>query len=97
MFRWNKARALMLRRYRIELATHTGIPGQTRTWPWRSQAPMGFATQIDCHCARGIGTMRKHRPGVCEKVQCGCKRYKRADERPADLRMLARCADELAA
>lgn len=94
--RWHKEQALMLRRYRIELATHAFLGPDRRRMAWRSLAPVGTAAEVACHCARGIGTMRKHRPGVCEKVRCSCKAWKRHDLRRADLRLraLAQVVDE---
>lgn len=56
MRRWHSERELMLKRWRQELGNHVYAAGMT----W--QAPPVMACGIECHCARGIGTMRKQRP-----------------------------------
>jgi len=63
MKRWHEDRDLMLRRWRMELGNHVGgflgpVKYAGATW----QAPPVMACGIKCHCARGIGTMRKQRP-----------------------------------
>lgn len=86
MKRWHQEKARMLRRYRQELASHANEHNRhARRMPWMSLAPLGTATNISCHCARGIGTMRKHRPLVCERTRCSCKAW-----RGLDLTMLER-------
>ena len=68
MRRWHAERNLMLRRWRQELANHS------RDYPRCFLAPPGDAAGVGCHCANGIGTMRKHRPFGCERPRCGlCK------------------------
>lgn len=57
MRRWHQERNLMLRRWRKELATHVQVGwGQM---PRESMVPASTACQVDCHCAAGMGTMRK--------------------------------------
>jgi hypothetical protein len=65
----------MLRRWRQELARHGFEVGQP--YPWCALAPPGDAEGIDCHCARGIGSMRKMRPFGCSKGRtCICRWHK---------------------
>lgn len=70
MRRWHapRERTIMLRRWRLELANH----GYEYGWPYPhcSPAPPGAAAGVDCHCARGIGTMRKQRPYGCGNARC---------------------------
>jgi hypothetical protein len=74
----------MYRRWRQELAIHTS------GYSWHSLAPPDCAIDVDCHCARGVGTMRKNRPLGCPNPRCYmCKGEKllapkgRADRRAA--------------
>jgi hypothetical protein len=84
MKRWHAEQALMFRRWRMELAKH-----EHRAL--FSLAPASIATSVSCHCANGMGTMRKHRVYGCENRMCFCKdekRYRRRDRwrlSPADL------------
>lgn len=64
MRRWHEDQALMTRRWRQELANH--LVDYNRC----ALAPPGDAHGIDCHCARGIGTMRKSRPYGCPNPRC---------------------------
>lgn len=65
MRRWHAERALMLRRWRMEIAEHEEmhhmalppIPPQSCDEP--------------CHCYRGPGFMRKQRPYGCTRPRCG--------------------------
>jgi hypothetical protein len=63
MYRWHAEHNLMLRRWRQELATHN----EARHC---SLAPPSLAPAVDCHCAQGIGSMRKRRPFGCTKARC---------------------------
>lgn len=54
----------MLRRWRMELAKHSS------GFSYGSLAPPSAAEGVDCHCARGIGTMRKSKPFDCGNPQC---------------------------
>ena len=63
----------MLRRWRKELAKHgEGDPHSKNHWgyPHDSMAPPSLACDVVCHCADGIGTMRKNRLD-CGNVRCG--------------------------
>lgn len=64
MQRWHRDRQLMLRRWRMELAKHgDGDPHSRRGgYPRYALAPSSLAASVDCHCADGIGTMRKATP-----------------------------------
>jgi hypothetical protein len=64
MRRWHTPRehALMFRRWREEMASHE--------YDWRCP-PTG---QDACHCAQGIGSMRKRTLG-CSRPRCGCCHY----------------------
>jgi hypothetical protein len=65
MKRWHEEVPLMYRRWRKELAKH----GQfDYGFSHDSLAPPSFACNVDCHCANGIGTMRKNR------LDCGTPR-----------------------
>lgn len=55
----------MHRRWRIELAVHA----EDRSYHW--PAPTSCAATTDCHCANGIGTVRKKKPLDCGRVRCG--------------------------
>lgn len=73
MRRWQSERNLMMRRWRQELGNHIGQvldPVKSAGEEW--EAPPVMACGIDCHCARGIGTMRKSRPYGCPNGRdCG--------------------------
>jgi hypothetical protein len=63
MRRWHEEVGLMRRRWRMELGNHVGGfmgPEEMANHCWL--APPSEAVGIKCHCARGIGTMRKQRP-----------------------------------
>jgi hypothetical protein len=63
MRRWHEERALMLRRWRMELGNHVGGFASDDSYAGQEWlAPPVLACGIKCHCARGIGTMRKQRP-----------------------------------
>jgi hypothetical protein len=64
MYRWHAERDLMLRRWRVELASHD------RSYSHMALAPPGIACTVDCHCANGMGTMRKTKPFDCGKPRC---------------------------
>lgn len=70
MRRWHapRERALILRRWRLELADHGSE--YDRPYPHCSLAPPDDADEIECHCSRGIGTMRKQRPYGCGNARC---------------------------
>lgn len=86
--RWHTEAALMLRRWRKELANHARVRVPERL------APPSEATGMACHCARGIGTMRKRRPYECQKRNCFCKLDKRFRPGIAQLRMDSRSAPD---
>lgn len=76
MRRFQEERALMLRRWRMELGNHTGgilDPVKSAGEEWL--APPGNACDVDCHCASGFGTMRKHRPYGCDRARCNLCHY----------------------
>jgi hypothetical protein len=68
--RWHTEHAMMLRRWRMELAKHE------HRAPF-ALAPPSVAATVSCHCANGIGSMRKHRVYGCERRHCFCKDEKR--------------------
>lgn len=59
MQRWHSETALMFKRWREEMATHN--------YDWRCP-PTGKDV---CHCAAGIGSMRKRTPHGCGNPRCG--------------------------
>ncbi len=61
MFRWHAERLLMLRRWKQELRKHKS----------EVQGLYGGTVEPTCHCLRGIGTLRKRKPGDCGRAQCG--------------------------
>lgn len=69
MRRWHSERELMLRRWRQELANHDFEYGQD--YPHGYLAPPSDAAGIDCHCAQGIGSMRKRTAYGCGNPRCG--------------------------
>ena len=69
MRRWHSERNLMVRRWRQELAWHSD------SYAWI--APPSLAPAIDCHCARGIGTMRKRTPLGCNRPRCQLCHYEK--------------------
>jgi len=72
MRRWHEERDLMMRRWRMELATHMGAcigPDRRPNQEW--PAPPAVSCDVDCHCANGIGTMRKNRVYGCGNPRCG--------------------------
>ena len=60
MRRWHAERALMLRRWKMEMEKHG--------YDWRNPPTDPNA----CHCAKGIGSTRKNRPYDCGRARCGC-------------------------
>lgn len=71
MRRWHLERDLMLRRWRQELANHGRYFGGDGDYPFEGLAPPACAVDVDCHCANGIGTMRKNRAYGCGNPRCG--------------------------
>lgn len=67
MKRWHspRERAIMLRRWREEITNHED-PFHERPWP--ALPPIG---EEQCHCYRGMGFVRKKKPGDCGKARCG--------------------------
>lgn len=66
MKRWRSERALMLRRWRQEIAKHEGRHS--------GEAPLPPSGDHLCHCYRGAGFLRKRRPHGCGRPRCGiCK------------------------
>lgn len=70
MRRWHAERDLMFRRWRQELANHSRRMGGDGDYPDEGLAPPSCAVDVDCHCANGIGTMRKIRPYGCGRARC---------------------------
>ena len=68
MKRWHEERALMFRRWKMEMEKH-GY--DWRNPPRPSCAPSKQGVRGVCHCAAGIGSMRKRRPYDCGKARCG--------------------------
>jgi hypothetical protein len=70
--RWHAEHAMMLRRWRMELANHE------HRAPF-ALAPPSAAANARCHCANGVGTMRKRHVYGCPKGgrRCSCKDEKR--------------------
>jgi hypothetical protein len=69
MKRWHSEISLMTRRWRQELANHDFEYGQN--YPHCYLAPPSDAKGISCHCAHGVGTMRKRTPYGCGNPRCG--------------------------
>lgn len=63
MRRWHAETRLMFRRWKIEMGKHG--------YDWRDPPTDPDA----CHCAQGIGSMRKKRPYDCGNVRCGICHY----------------------
>ena len=66
MRRWHspRERAIMLRRWREEIAKHEDM--------WFGQAPLPPTAGHDsCHCYRGMGFLRKRKPYDCGNPRCG--------------------------
>jgi hypothetical protein len=69
MYRWHSERSLMLRRWKQEMALHG--------YDWRNP-PDPKCDRNACHCAAGIGSMRKVIPLGCGKPRCGlCHPWKK--------------------
>jgi hypothetical protein len=74
MRRWHEERALMLRRWREEIAIHEGL--------WPPSCVIVLPPEIPdsssaCHCYRGMGFLRKHRPWGHSRPRCyTCKSRK---------------------
>ena len=62
MRRWHAERALMLHRWKMEMRKHG--------YDWRNP-PDPKRDKWACHCASGIGSMRKMRPFDCGNPRCG--------------------------
>ena len=62
MRRWHSEHALMFRRWKQEMAIHG--------YDWRNP-PDPKCDRNACHCAAGIGSMRKKAPLDCGKTRCG--------------------------
>lgn len=60
----------MLRRWRQELANHGRWFGGDGDYPTEGLAPPACAADVNCHCANGIGTMRKNRAYGCGNPRC---------------------------
>lgn len=97
MRRWHSERDLMLRRWRQELATHTdNAPDRGWGRPYDSMVPSVLACEIDCHCANGMGTMRKNRLD-CGKAHCGLCHYGKWDPKARNTKKRAAIQFELEA
>lgn len=75
MHRWHSEReqALMLRRWKIEMELHG--------YDWRNP-PDPKCDRDVCHCAAGIGSMRKTTPFGHSRPRCGlCKPHKKWPQR----------------
>lgn len=64
MQRWHKEKALMFRRWKIEMMIHR--------YDWRNPPTDPEA----CHCAKGIGSMRKRTPAGHRRRCCLCNPHK---------------------
>lgn len=62
MRRWHEERSLMLRRWKMEMRLHG--------YDWRNP-PDPKCDRNACHCAAGIGSMRKKKPLDCGNPRCG--------------------------
>ena len=62
MRRWHEERSLMLRRWKIEMDKHG--------YDWRNP-PDPKCDRDSCHCAAGIGSVRKKKPLDCGRPRCG--------------------------
>lgn len=65
MYRWHNERSLMLRRWKEEMGSHR--------YDWRNPPTDPNA----CHCAQGIGSMRKRTPQGCGNPRCGICHYEK--------------------
>lgn len=61
MRRWHSERHIMLRRWKMEMIKHG--------YDWRNP-PDPKCDRDACHCAAGIGSMRKRRPFDCGNPHC---------------------------
>lgn len=91
MRRWHAERDLMLGRWRVELGNHTGsVLGTVKTANYFWKAPPASACNVDCHCANGIGTMRRHRPydshGKWKKYEKLFENRKRVNQKRAAIK-----------
>lgn len=59
MRRWHTEEQHMFRQWKLEMGKHG--------YDWRNPPIDGSA----CHCARGIGVLRKRRAGDCGRPRCG--------------------------
>jgi hypothetical protein len=64
MRRWHtpRERAIMLRRWRQEIAKHEDDPF--------GYAPLPPVGEEFCHCYRGMGFLRKRKPHDCGRPRC---------------------------
>lgn len=62
MRRWHEETPLMFRRWKFEMSLHG--------YDWRNP-PDPKCDRNACHCAAGIGSMRKKAPLDCGKPKCG--------------------------
>jgi hypothetical protein len=76
--RWHNETALMYRRWRQELANHDWETG--KNYAYCALASPDDAKGISCHCANGIGSMRKNRPYGCSRVRCGICHWEKVFE-----------------
>lgn len=77
MKRWHEERDLMMRRWRKELGKHGSEDRHSVDhWggPYDYVAPPSWSASVSCHCAAGIGTMRKNRLD-CGRAHCGLCHY----------------------
>lgn len=93
MRRWHAEHDLMYRRWRVELAKHGDDHPTSERFPHMALAPPSLAPSINCHCAHGIGSMRKHTPYDCGNPRCGLCHFEkfyvpkaRANKRRSEIR-----------
>ncbi|MGO9960923.1 MAG: hypothetical protein ACLP50_33930 [Solirubrobacteraceae bacterium] len=82
MRRWHEERELMLGRWRREIALHEGVAGGRGHPPLPPIAAESGGPEI-CHCYRGMGFVRKKRPGDCGKPRCVHCHLRKFYDRPA--------------
>jgi len=86
MQRWHKDKAIMLKRWRQEIALHGGHDGWKLppfTYGVGLEAPIPPITcdSPPCHCYAGPGFFRKRKPMDCGNPRCGhchCGKWDRA-------------------
>lgn len=82
MRRWHTEVELMSRRWRKELATHARHPNSWKgSYPYEALAPASIACDVECHCANGMGTMRKQKLSGHHKAchMCNWEKYQPKD------------------